>query len=273
VSLPITLRITRGAAPPPEPEPPEGNWDLAANRPSASWTLVTDWLMDTQTNSPTTDVWEIYLDPVTGQMWQVAMNRSGATPTIIDDATAPSGAGRCIQMSWNGVTDGGDVKFPFIDWSSGQNRMFAAWTVKLASTWVQPTSSGQKMYIVSSNGSSPMNGWLGSIGTFSPGQNPAFGFQSGACASGTCSDPISGVEFTVGEWHKYQLYMSKDPGIIRVWLDDVMIIDRTGFSWSTAAGTNFNGLTLGGTWGGGTNRNPGAGDIQYFDRAAIWRAP
>ena len=228
-------------------------------------------------------------DPVTGAHWNIATNRKGEPPSIVSDPTDPSSSGLVFRQSYIGVRDGHEPKFPATGLGGGLE-VFIAMHVKFDAAWQNPRNSGIKWHIVNAmqNGTSQSAGWLGTgreVGGADATMdepNQSFVFN-GTCASGDCGIPESPTAvryqlrpalgtglMTRGEWHKVQYYLSKNPGIVRIWVDDVLVVDHTGFTWNDPAGT-WQSFQMGATWGGGVGAPGYAGNIIYYDRAIIWR--
>jgi hypothetical protein len=254
---------------------------LASNLP-AGMTLVTD-------NPMVSNMLEGWRDPVTGARWSIATNREGETPRIEEDATAPSGNGRVFRQSYAGVRDGHEPMFPATGLGNG-NEVFIAMHVKFDEQWENPMNSGIKWHLVNAmqHGSSQAAGWFGTgreeDGAPGTVHEPNQGFVfNGTCASGNCGiresptavryqqRPALGTGLmTRGRWHKVQYYLSKNPGIVRIWLNDVLIVDATDFQWTDPAGA-WQSFQMGATWGGGIGHPGPENNRIYYDRVIIWR--
>ena len=69
--------------------------------------------------------------------------------------------------------------------------------------------------------------------------------------------PVQKEYFTRGDWHKVEIYQKQgQPGTIRVWIDDVLVIDRSDVPTRNAP---IRAVAISGIWGG-------VGDAkQHFD--------
>ena len=74
------------------------------------------------------------------------------------------------------------------------------------------------------------------------------------------------IEFTRGVWHKVEIYQHQgSPGIVRVWVDDVLAVDRSDVYTNAAS---LDAVAISGIWGG-------VGDVKLqfdymrFDRIHI----
>jgi hypothetical protein len=266
VSLPITLRITRGAAPPPEPV---GNWDLAANLPSGM-TLVTD--------NPWTSEWG---------GWNIATNREGPMPEIGTDASQPetniaSGSVKTsdavLIQSYAGTPDGFEPKFPISSLGNGLE-VFISIVVKFLPSWENPITSGIKWHLVNAelDALDRSAGWFGTGNQVAGVQSaPAQywvwdGTRADAPGSRPSAQPTLGAGLmTQGQWHKVQYRLRKDPALVQIRMNDVLIVDASGFEWTDPAGV-FTTFQMGATWGGGATPNPAPeGTIIHYARSAIW---
>lgn len=276
--LAMVGRGRTGAAP-----PPAGDWDLEANRPSDTTTLITDWNVENFTNTPDPlGSWEIWTDPVTGQVWQAAMNRAtGITPDVIDDATTPTGTGRVLRVSYDSAPDGYEPRMPYYA-GSAYTRWFCSFIVKFDYRWDQPDASGVKWILPTQvPGSNGMPGWFG-LGQEVPASpnalpNVRFTYQIGQCGSGNCpvdrdvlQADMSTSTLQLDTWYKIQFFLDKSASTPRIslWVNDVLVSDKSDFGWDSNGG--INGCEFGGPWGGGTPAPAPAGAAVYFDRIAIW---
>ena len=250
--------------------PPAGIEELASNLPPGM-TLVTDNQFTVTSGQ----------DPATGAYWGIASNRQGEIPTIEIDPTAPSGNERVFRQSYAGVEDGHEPMFPSTGLGVG-NEVFIAMHVKFDELWENPQNSGIKWHITNAmqgGDGSQTAGWFGigresETNTAEPNLHWVF---NGTCAdcvsqprSRLDSDPPAAGNLTRGEWHKVQYYLSKDPGRIAVWVNDVLIIDHSGFTWTHPAGT-WQSFQMGATWGGGIGHAGPENNRIYYDRVIIWR--
>jgi hypothetical protein len=242
------------------------DWDVSANRPTTgSWTLVTD--------NPWQDALN-WFDPVTGVQWELADRNSPRVPVIEEDATAPSGDESVVRITYQGVTDGNEPSFPYIQHTSG-TEWFVGMIVQFPESWTQPTGSGIKWILPRDSGG--FLGWfgLGNGGSGTP--RVSWTYQMGRCASGACGvdrdvlcDPPEAGNLPRGQWHKLQFYVRKNPARIAIWLNDVNVLDHSGFTWSSES-AGVNEAEFCSTWGGGIGYTGPAGNDILFDRIAVWR--
>lgn len=273
---------------------------LNNNLPGSGWSLVTNQNFGTW-EDPMADSWQ---DPVTGVYWSTATNREGENPSIVSDTTAPAGSNQLVwRQNYEGVRDGHEPMFPSTSLGGGLE-FFLGYYVKFAATWTNPSTSGIKWHIpnaIQGGAGSQSAGWLGtgreSGGAGGTVDEPAMKWTfNGTCEEMT--EAACGIEespgavrfqvrpalgtglMTRGSWHKVQYYMNKggtgNQGIVRIWLDDALIVDHTGFTWTDPAGT-WQSIQLGATrggaalWGSGslTDLAP-AGTIIHYDQFMIY---
>jgi hypothetical protein len=261
---------------------PADSSELTSNLPSGM-TLVTD---NPFVSAMTEEAWQ---DPVTGARWSIASNREGEIPRIEQDPTAPSGNGLVFRQSYAGVRDGHEPMFPATGLGGG-NEVYIAMHVKFDAEWENPRNSGIKWHILNAmqHGTSQSAVWLGTGREYDgapetidePNQGMVF---NGTCASGNCGVPESETAvryqlrpalgtglMTRGQWHKVQYYLSKSPGIVRIWLNDVLVVDNTDFEWTDPEGA-WQSMQMGATWGGGVGYSGPENNRIYYDRVMIWR--
>lgn len=218
---------------------------------------------------------DLWIDPVTDTVWEV-QPISRAAPTIVTDATAPESLGSCLALDYEGTADGFDPRGPLVTVDPA-NEFAIGMYVKFASTWVQPEFSGIKWNLM--RDSTGIFGWwaLGPEVQDEAGPpNVAWDYQFGACASGNCpvdrrveADPKTGASLAVDTWHKVQYYIRKDPAVFRLWINDVLVIEKNDFTWASTSGIWR--AELGGTWGGGIGYPAPAGNIVYYGRTLVLR--
>ena len=93
--------------------------------------------------------------------------------------------------------------------------------------------------------------------------------QSGSSPAGMHGN-VNAVTFERGQWHKVEIYQkqgSSNNGVIRVWVDGTLAIDRSDVD---TRGTPFDNVTISGIWGGvGDVKNQA--DYMRFDHIRISR--
>jgi hypothetical protein len=171
------------------------------------------------------------------------------------------------------VTDGNEPSFPYLQHTSG-TEWFMSMIVFFPNSWEQPATSGIKWVLPRDSGG--FLGWFGLGNGGSGVPRISWTFQGGRCTAGACGvdntilcDPPSLGNMARGQWHKLQVYARKSPERIAIWLNDVNILDHSGFTFSAGGGVNE--VEICSTWGGGIGYTGPAGNDILFDRIAVWR--
>ena len=93
--------------------------------------------------------------------------------------------------------------------------------------------------------------------------------QSGSGPAGF-HENVNEVTFARGQWHKVEIYQKQgdaNNGIVRVWVNGVLAIDRSDVDTRS---TPIDNVTISGIWGGvGDSKNQA--DYMRFDRIRISR--
>jgi hypothetical protein len=151
--------------------------------------------------------------------------------------------------------------------------MFLGYYVQVNENWKGHESAIQKMVYLSDDpiGFSAM--WYEMFGADDEDLGLYVVNQSGSSPESIHADPP--VTFTRGQWHKVEIYQKQginDDGIIRVWVNDVLAIDRSDVNTRNEAGqpTPFDNVTISGIWGG-IDGIKGQTDYMKFDRIRISR--
>jgi hypothetical protein len=93
--------------------------------------------------------------------------------------------------------------------------------------------------------------------------------QSGGSPGGM-HENVNPINFVRGQWHKVEIYQKQgasNNGIVRVWVNGLLAIDRSDVNTQSAPIDN---VTISGIWGGiGDSKNQA--DYMRFDRIRISR--
>jgi hypothetical protein len=125
--------------------------------------------------------------------------------------------------------------------------MFVGYYVQVNSAWQGHNSGINKMVYLDDGGSTFSAMWYEMFGS---GASPLGLYvvnQSGGSPAGI-HENVTPVNFTRGVWHKVEIYQKQGlPGIVRVWVDGILAIDRSDvFTRDAAIGM----VTISGIWGG-----------------------
>lgn len=197
--------------------------------------------------------------------------------TIIDAATTPEGVhsgSRAIQLAYPAGNDGTD----FMDCSLGGSfvTMYFRWYVKYSSNWQWSGVATKHEEFTLSNGAlgdTPMLGWTGDINTCGvsgptgPAKATIFMYTSSIYALEYCGFPRNVSDTpTLGknQWYCLEAKVTANTsagannGAIQFWIDDVEVLNHSGFDTFTNGTSRINGTLLSGYW-----NNSQSHDLMY----------
>ncbi len=241
----------QGAAPPP---PVGGQWNLASNLP-AGMTLRSDTHHNTLIPSG----------------WGGVAQRSGPAPSVVTDASDPSGDGNVMRQLWGGVGDGASPSFLYRQ--TNYNHIYVATIAKISSS-MMPTNEVKWLTWAPASGFA----WLGFYGSSGTYGSQRFGLRGAETemrfVRRSGQDYIServGTHMNIptDRWVKVQIELRISPVRVRVWIDDVLV-QTEGASFNWAGITSFGELQMGSTWGGGNGRSAPSGASIDYGRTVIW---
>ncbi len=218
--------ITVTALPPP---PPPGTW---AHEP-AGLTLIED------------NNWESGLLGA----WFRKFTSTDKPITIVPITDSPIGEGQALQIGYNaGSIGGGGTELEYdLPAALQPLEMFVGYYVQVSANWQGHSSAINKMVYLDDGGASFSAMWYEMFGAGSDPLGLYVVNQSGSGPAGM-HENVSPVTFTRGVWHKVEIYQKQGaPGIIRVWVDGVLAIDRSDVYTNNAA---IGMVTISGIWGG-----------------------
>jgi hypothetical protein len=233
---------------PPPPPPPAGEW---LHEPSG-FTVIEEagWESGSLGN------WVLY-------------NWSSDKPiTIVAITGSPLGEAKALQIGYQaGHMGGGGTEARYdIPPALQRREMFVGYYVRVNAAWQGHESGINKMIFLadgSSDGFSAM--WYEMYGSGSSPLGLYLVNQSGYAPGGMVEN-VNAVNFTRGVWHKVEIYQKQgQPGIVRVWVDGVLAIDRADVMTRDAP---IDAVAISGIWGG-------VGDVKHqfdymrFDRIRV----
>jgi hypothetical protein len=223
-----------GAAPPPPPPPlpPPPVGGLFPNEP-VGFTVLEE------------NTWESGLLGT----WFRKFTSADRPITIVPISDSPLGEGRALELGFNaGHVGGGGTELEYnIPVALRPREMFVGYYVQVNSAWQGHNSGINKMVYLDDGGASFSAMWYEMFGS---GASPLGLYvvnQSGGSPAGI-HENVTPVNFTRGVWHKVEIYQKQGlPGIVRVWVDGILAIDRSDvFTRDAAIGM----VTISGIWGG-----------------------
>ena len=181
------------------------------------------------------------------------------------------GESRALQIDFaQGHVGGGGTELRFdIPSASRSSEVYVGFYVQVNSQWQGHSSGINKMLYLHDGGTSFSAMWYE---MFASGSNPLDLYvvnQSGSGPSGF-HENVNQVTFTRGQWHKVEIYQKQgdaNNGIVRVWVNDVLAIDRSDVDTRS---TPIDNVTISGIWGGVGDSKDQA-DFMRFDRIRISR--
>jgi hypothetical protein len=184
---------------------------------------------------------------------------------------SPLGESRALQIDFpQGHTGGGGTELRFdIPSASRSNEVYIGFYVQVNSQWQGHNSGINKMLYLHDGGSSFSAMWYE---MFASGSNPLDVYVVNQSGSGPAGfhENVNQVTFTRGQWHKVEIYQKQgdaNNGIVRVWVNDVLAIDRSDVDTRS---TPVDNVTISGIWGGVGDSKDQA-DFMRFDRIRISR--
>ena len=181
------------------------------------------------------------------------------------------GESRALQIDFPaGHTGGGGTELRFdIPSASRSNEIYVGFYVQVNSQWQGHSSGINKMLYLHDGGSSFSAMWYEMFGSGSSPLDLYVVNQSGSGPAGF-HENVNQITFTRGQWHKVEIYQKQgdaNNGVVRVWVDDILAIDRSDVDTRT---TPIDNVTISGIWGGiGDSKNQA--DFMRFDRIRISR--
>lgn len=181
------------------------------------------------------------------------------------------GESRALQIDFpQGHTGGGGTELRFdIPSASRSNEVYVGFYVQVNSQWQGHGSGINKMLYLHDGGGSFSAMWYEMFGSGASALDLYVVNQSGSGPAGF-HENVNQVTFTRGQWHKVEIYQKQgdaNNGIVRVWVNGVLAIDRSDVDTRS---TPIDNVTISGIWGGvGDSKNQA--DYMRFDRIRISR--
>jgi hypothetical protein len=242
-----TASITVTALPPPPPPPPPG-W---THEPTG-FTVVED------------QGWESGL---LGN-WTLYYQTTDKPITVENIAGSLLGESKALQIGYlPGHVGGGGTEARFeIPSAYQRNEIFVGYYVQVNPQWQGHSSGINKMIFLSDGGAGGFSAmWYEMFGAGSSPLDLYVVNQSGS-GPGGFHENVNQVEFTRGVWHKVEIYQKQgSPGVVRVWVDDVLAVDRADVYTRAAP---LDAVAISGIWGG-VGDSKAQFDYMRFDHIRI----
>jgi hypothetical protein len=205
----------------------------------------------------------------------------GAWYRIFQSSDKPIGVGaighsaiserRALQIDYAaGHVGGGGTELRYdIASQNRRNEIYVGYYVQVSPQWEGHSSAINKMIYLHDGGSSFSAMWYEIFGSGSGPLGLYVVNQSGSGPAGI-RENFNPVTFTRSQWHRVEIYQKQGAsqnGIVRVWVDGVLAIDRSDVGIRS---TPVDNITISGIWGGVGDSKPHA-DFMRFDRIRISR--
>ena len=180
------------------------------------------------------------------------------------------GESRALQIDYPpGHAGGGGTELRY-DIASPDRRheIYVGYYVQVNPQWQGHESAINKMIYLHDGGTSQFAAmWYEMFGAGGSSLDLYVVNQSGSGPAGI-RENVKEVTFTRGQWHLVEIYQKQgasQKGIVRVWVDGVLAIDRSDVDTRS---TPIDNITISGIWGGVGDRKKQA-DYMRFDRIRI----
>jgi hypothetical protein len=185
---------------------------------------------------------------------------------VIPVPDSPIGEQNALEIFYAaGHVGGGGAEARF-EIGSQPHELFVGYWVQVNPTWQGHSSAINKMIFLSDGGSGGFSAmWYEMFGAGSDPLSLYVVNQSGFTPGGFHENGAP-VNFTRGVWHQVEVYQKQgQPGIVRVWVDGVLAIDRSDVVTRNAP---IDAVAISGIWGG-TGDSKAHDDYMRFDRIRI----
>jgi hypothetical protein len=183
---------------------------------------------------------------------------------------SPIGESKTLQIDYlTGHAGGGGTELRYdIARQDRRNEIYVGYYVQVNPQWQGHESAINKMIYLHDGGSSEFAAmWYEMFGTGDSSLGLYVVNQSGRGPGGIRPDGHE-VTFTRGQWHRVEIYQKQGAaqnGVVRVWVDGVLAIDRSDVDTRS---TPIDNITISGIWGGVGDSKHHA-DYMRFDRIRI----
>jgi hypothetical protein len=238
--------------PPPPPPPP-------SPAPSGGWTHEPSGFTVIQDEGWESGLLGSYL------LYNITVDK----PITVEPITGSLlGENKGMQIGYLPGSPGGGGTEARWDIPSAQRRyeIFVGYWVQVNTQWQGHSSAINKMIFLSDGGSGGFSAmWYEMFGSGSSPLSLYVVNQSGGSPGGFHENGAA-VNFSRGVWHKVEVYQKQgSPGIVRVWVDDALAIDRSDVITRNAP---IDAVAISGIWGG-VGDAKAQFDYMRFDRVHV----
>jgi hypothetical protein len=191
------------------------------------------------------------------------INIAPITGSLIDESKA-------LHIEYpSGHAGGGGTELRYdIARRDRRQEIYVAYYVQVSPEWQGHESAINKMIYLHDGGSSEFAAvWYEMFGAGDGALDLYVVNQSGSGPDGI-RENVNQITFTRGQWHRVEIYQKQgaaQDGVVRVWVDGVLAIDRSDVD---TRDTPIDNVTISGIWGGVDDRKRHA-DYMRFDRIRI----
>jgi hypothetical protein len=203
--------------------------------------------------------------------WYRIFQSSDKPITVGNIGNSPIGESRALMIDFAaGHVGGGGTELRYdIASQHRRNEIYVGYYVQVNPQWDGHSSGINKMVYLHDGGSQFSAMWYEMFGSGSSPLDLYVVNQSGSSPSGM-HENVNEVTFARGQWHRVEIYQKQGAsgnGIIRVWVNGVLALDRSDVDTRSSPVDN---VTISGIWGG-VGDSKAQADYMRFDRIRISR--
>jgi hypothetical protein len=200
------------------------------------------------------------------------IHQSGDKPINVGSITnSIIGESKTLQLDYpagHGGGGGTELRYDIAS-QDRRNEIYVAYYVQVNPQWQGHDSAINKMVYLHDGGAQFAAMWYEMFGSDASPLGLYVVNQSGSGPAGM-HENANAITFTRGQWHRVEIYQKQGAsqnGIVRVWVNGVLAIDRSDVGTRS---TPIDNVTISGIWGGiGDTKNQA--DYMRFDRIRISR--
>jgi len=184
--------------------------------------------------------------------WELIHPETGCAEkfiTVEGITDSPINESKALQIFYPQCHIGGGGTEAWYGLATPRNELFVGYYVQVNAAWQGHNSAINKMIYLYDGNPNFSAMWYEMFGAGSESLGLYVVNQSGGSPPGF-HENVTPVDFTRGQWHKVEIYQKQgtpNNGIVRVWVDGVLAIDRSDV---VTRNVPLNGVTISGIWGG-----------------------
>lgn len=202
--------------------------------------------------------------------WQRIFESPDKTITIATIDNSPIGESKALHIAYAaGHAGGGGTELRYdIASRDRRNEIYVGYYVQVNPQWQGHESAINKMLYLHDGGTAEFAAMWYEIYGAGNGALDLYVVNQSGSGPGGIRENVKEVTFTRGQWHRVEIYQRQGAaqnGIVRVWVDGALAIDRADVGTRS---TPIDNVTISGIWGGVGDRKHRA-DYMRFDRIRI----